>query len=674
MSAPWYADTLHDFLHHDDHAIIGSLGAAAHGPVEQTQIEAWRQEIGILKKVLGKRPESPSLNQPGYIIFEYPIPRMGSRIDAVLLFPSVIVVIEFKVGERSVSSQARDQVWDYALDLKNFHEPSHTPPIAPVLVLTEAETSFKSERTLRRSSDGVFDPIPTSPAELPRVLELIRGGAEGTRSTLDTVEWQHGRYLPTPTIIEAARALYQGHSVAEISRSDAGAKNLHETTDAIAQIIADARARSRKALCLVTGVPGAGKTLIGLNIATLHLNTDSQLYSVFLSGNGPLVKVLQEALARDRVTRAREQGRTLRKGVAKSQVRAFIQNVHHYRDAYLEDPRAPADHVALFDEAQRAWNREQTQRFMEQKRNKPGFEMSEPEFLISCIDRHEDWGVIVCLVGGGQEINTGEAGIGEWLRAVERRFPHWHVHVSDRLTDSEYQASSELARLSQDGRATFKRDLHLGVSMRSFRAERVSELVRQVLDMEVEAARETLHSIRNDYPIAITRDLARARAWLRQQSRGSERYGVIASSHAERLKPLAVDVRTTVDPVHWFLAGKDDVRSSYYCEDVATEFQIQGLELDWACVAWDADLFPSGNAWVYRTFHGNRWKQVKKADRKRYLKNAYRVLLTRARQGMVIAVPPGDPEDPTRKAEWYDAVWDYLKQVGFPELPESARG
>jgi hypothetical protein len=599
---------------------------------------------------------------------------MGSRIDVVLLFSTVLVVIEFKVGERTVASQARDQVRDYALDLKNFHEPSHLPPIAPVLVLTEVEGSFARDQALRQGFDGVFEPVPASPAELPGVFAAFLAATGSPRSAIDTAGWQQGRYLPTPTIIEAARALYQGHSVAEISRSDAGAKNLHETTDAISQIIADARAGRKKALCLVTGVPGAGKTLIGLNIATLHLNTDSQLYSVFLSGNGPLVKVLREALARDRVAHATHRGEKLYIGEARRRVKAFIQNVHSYRDTYLEDARPPADHVALFDEAQRAWNREQTTKFMKQKRKRPDFDMSEPEFLISCVDRHQDWGVIVGLVGGGQEINTGEAGIGEWLRAVEERFPHWHVHVSDRLTDSEYGASSELARLARSRQATFNRDLHLGVSMRSFRAEHVSELVRQILDMEVAGARETRRRIENDYPIAITRDLVQARVWLRQQARGSERYGIIASSHAERLKPLALDVRTTVDPVHWFLSEKDDVRSSYYCEDVATEFQIQGLELDWACVAWDADFFPSGDDWVHREFRGNRWINVKKEERKRYLKNAYRVLLTRARQGMVIAVPPGDPADPTRKTEWYDSVWDYLKQVGFPELPESGLG
>jgi hypothetical protein len=461
--------------------------------------------------------------------------------------------------------------------------------------------------------------------------------------------------------------------VAEISRSDAGAKNLHETTDAISQIITDAQKAGTKAICMVTGVPGAGKTLIGLNIATNHLNAGNGLFSVFLSGNGPLVKILQEALARDRVRRARERGVVLRKGVARSEVKAFVQNVHHYRDAYLDDARPPADHVALFDEAQRAWNLQQTASFKKQKKNRPDFSMSEPEFLISCIDRHDDWGVVVCLVGGGQEINTGEAGIGEWLRAIERRFPDWHIHVSDRLTESEYNASRILARLRKTGAVTFNSNLHLGVSMRSFRAEHVSRLVREVLDMEPAAAQNTLHQISPHYPIFITRDLDRARRWLRTQARGTERYGIVASSHAERLKPHAIDVRSPVDPVHWFLSGKDDVRSSYYCEDVVTEFQIQGLELDWACVTWDADFIPDGDHWICREFRGNRWINVRKDDRQRYLKNAYRVLLTRARQGMVIFIPPGEKDDPTRNPKWYDTIWTYLSTTGLPELPISVR-
>ena len=285
--------------------------------------------------------------------------------------------------------------------------------------------------------------------------------------------------------------------------------------------------------------------------------------------------------------------------------------------------------------------------------------------MISCLDRHRDWAVVVCLVGEGQEINTGEAGISEWLSSLARSFPEWQVYVSSRLTDSEYGAGEALKKIQSRGNVVIRNELHLGVSMRSFRAENVSRLVKEVLDLEEAAARQTLAEIGGRYPIVITRDLGKAKRWVRERARGSERYGMVVSSQAQRLKPHAVDVRVPVNPVHWVLHGKNDVRSSYYLEDVATEFHVQGLELDWACVVWDADLRFTRGGWAYREFRGKKWNEVKKAERRKYLKNAYRVLLTRARQGMVIVVPEGDDEDPTRSEAFYGPTFGYLRDVGF---------
>jgi hypothetical protein len=441
---------------------------------------------------------------------------------------------------------------------------------------------------------------------LGSVIEKVLSFVDG--DNIDPKEWEAGRYRPTPTIIEAALALYSGHSVAEISRSDASAINLSQTSDSISSIIRSAKEESHKAICFVTGVPGAGKTLVGLNIATTHIDKNKELYSVFLSGNDPLVKVLREALARDRVRRERERGRKLKKGEAMSEVKMFVQNVHHFRDECLVDPkRAPIEHVALFDEAQRAWNREQTSSFMRRKKHVPDFNRSEPEFLISCLDRHADWAVIVCLVGGGQEINTGEAGITEWVESLNRSFPDWQIYISSRLTDSEYGAGEVLEKLATRPNVARKDELHLAVSMRSFRAENVSYLVKQILDLEAEEAREALDKVIPKYPIVVTRDLFKAKQWLRSQASGSERYGIVVSSQAQRLKPHAIDVKTPVDPIHWFLDGKEDVRSSYYLEDVATEFHVQGLELDWACVTWDADFRYSRNGWEHWSFVGDRW-------------------------------------------------------------------
>ena len=421
---------------------------------------------------------------------------------------------------------------------------------------------------------------------------------------------------------------------------------------------------------LMTGPPGAGKTLVGLDIATKHQDSSHDLHSVFLSGNGPLVRILCEALARDQVARAGSGDASLSLGRARSKVKAFIQNVHHFRDQCIRDaPAAPPEHVTIFDEAQRAWNREQTEKFMRQKRGHATFGASEPAFLISCMDRHKDWAVIVCLVGGGQEINTGEAGIGEWLRSIRADFPEWHVHLSPHLNDAEYAAGDALGLLGGHAYVNTHESLHLAVSMRSFRAEHVSAWVKAVLDIDRSSAAESFAKIRERYPVVLTRDVATAKAWLRDRARGNERYGLVVSSQAQRLKPHAIDVRVEIDPVHWFLHPREDVRSSYYLEAAATEFDVQGLELDWACVVWDGDFRASPSGWQHWSFRGTRWQRIHKDDRKAYLKNAYRVLLTRARQGMVITVPAGDVGDATRSPEIYDQTFEYLQGLGVPVLP-----
>jgi len=658
LKRAYYSVTINDFLGSDTRTILGSISqGSGDSSIRQTQMNAWVSQIEVLRLALASRN--------GTIYFEYSIPRMGERIDVLLLIGPAILVLEFKVGEKTFSAYGLDQVCDYALDLKNFHEASHHQFIAPILISTHAKAQQIFVGATPQNDKLLF-PIKSNAETLSKVIDAILSFVDG--ESIDVADWEQGRYCPTPTIIEAATALYRKHAVAEISRSDAGAKNLHETTEALSEVIHQAKENSYKAICFVTGVPGAGKTLVGLNIATRHLDADGDMYSVFLSGNGPLVKILQEALARDKVAREKKKENRLSKKKALSEVKAFVQNVHHYRDDCLINDSPPADHVALFDEAQRAWNVEQTCKFMRLKKNRPDFHQSEPEFLISCIDRHLDWGVIVCLIGGGQEINTGEAGIGEWIYALNRSFPSWHIHVSDRLTESEYGAGGVLQNIADRPNVHYNSDLHLAVSMRSFRAEHVSRLVKQLLDLDVEGAQLTLAQINSNYPVVITRDLTKAKQWMRMKARGSERYGIVVSSQAERLKPYAIDVKSPMDPIHWFLAGKEDVRSSYYLENVATEFHIQGLELDWVCVTWDADFRHSKNGWVHRSFKGNKWQQIHKPERQEYLKNAYRVLLTRARQGMVIVIPEGDREDPTRDHRYYDPTFEYLELIGFRVL------
>ncbi|MGA2525465.1 MAG: DUF2075 domain-containing protein [Smithellaceae bacterium] len=655
MNRAYYSATIKDFLNTSPEIILGKLAIRNTFALEQLQRDAWLEEINILCKAL--------CNFQGMIYFEFSIPRMGQRIDAVLLIGSVIFVLEFKVGEKIFTPYAFDQVWDYALDLKNFHETSHEQFIVPILIATKAHISpYVISST--QQNDKLLFPIKCNSSMLGEVIESVLNFCEGKE--IDQLNWENGRYSPTPTIVEAAMALYNGHSVEEISRNDASAINLNKTTAAISDIIRQSREQSQKSICFVTGVPGAGKTLVGLNIATTHIDKTNDLYSVFLSGNGPLVAVLREALTRDKLRHDKESGKKTKKGEVMANVKMFIQNVHHFRDeCLLDQTKPPIEHVALFDEAQRAWDSVQTSSFMRRKKNNLNFYQSEPEFLVSCLDRHVDWAVIVCLVGGGQEINTGEAGISEWINSLLRSFPDWHVYISYRLTDSEYSAGDVISKLLPRLNVVYKDELHLAVSMRSFRAENVSLLVKQMLDLDIEGARSTLAKIEGKFPIVITRNLSNAKRWLKKQARGTERYGIVVSSQAERLKPHAIDVRTPIDPIHWFLDTKEDVRSSYYLEDVATEFQIQGLELDWVCCAWDADLRCVKDKWEYWSFRGNRWMHIRKEDRQNYLKNAYRVLLTRARQGMVILVPNGDEEDPTRCPDYYDPIYEYLAKIGF---------
>lgn len=658
MQREYYSDSIANFLQSSTTEILGRLALNNDFALIQAQRSAWLEEIDILRKVL----------EPfrGSIYFEYSIPRMGRRIDVVLLIRSVIFVLEFKVGESEFSTYAIDQVWDYALDLKNFHESSHEQYIAPILIATEA-ISVVPVVAITPQNDKLLLPIKSDIANLGTVIENVLNFADG--NDIEKTQWENGRYCPTPTIIEAALALYNNHSVTEITRRDASAINLSHTSKAIAEIIKASRENSHKAICIVTGVPGAGKTLVGLDVATKHIDPADDLYSVYLSGNGPLVKILCEALARDRVRRSYDAGEKLKISTARSEVKGFIQNVHHFRDdCLLNDERPPIEHVAIFDEAQRAWNHEQTSAFMRRKKNTPDFNYSEPEFLISCLNRHTDWAVIVCLVGGGQEINTGEAGIGEWIDSINRSFPDWHIYISPRLTDSEYNADKMLMELKARQHVAYRDELHLSVSMRSFRAEHVSLLVKQMLDLDVDSARHTHGKVKDKYPIVITRDLGRAKQWLKSQARGSERYGIVVSSQAQRLKPHAIDVKSPMDPIHWFLDGKGDVRSSYYLEDVATEFHVQGLELDWACITWDADFRYSSKEWGHYSFCGDRWNKINKEERKKYLKNAYRVLLTRARQGMVIVVPHGDTEDHTRNPLFYDETFEYLSGIGFTAI------
>lgn len=656
MNRAYYSDIINDFINEDSQTIYGKIsGNYDLDKLSIQQSNAWKSQIEILKETIS--------HFSGKIYFEFTIPRMGKRVDNILIIDNCIFALEFKIGSKVYDKYAKAQAFDYGLDLNNFHEGSHNKIIIPILIADKAP-DFKN--TLINGFDNLYETIYANSSNLTDVIKKALSHFKEIKN-IDIEYWENSIYKPTPTIIEAATALYKKHNVDEISRSDSGAENLTVTSNCISQIIDFSKDNNRKSICFITGVPGAGKTLAGLNIANLRSNYKEEEHAVFLSGNGPLVDVLREALARDKVKTAKEENQTMTKSLASSQVKSFIQNIHHFRDASIKDEKAPIEKVTIFDEAQRAWTKEQASNFMKRNKGITDFNKSEPEFLIEVMDRHQDWCTIVCLIGGGQEINTGEAGLEEWIRPFAHKFTDWDIYYSSKIVEDENYIKDKKALIVLNEKKAIKKDeLHLSVSLRSFRSAQLSNFIQEIINNNIVKAKNIyLDFIKKDYPIKITRDLDTAREWLRNSAKGSERTGVVASSGGIRLRPFGLNVKAKIDAPIWFLNDTNDIRSSYFLEEVATEFDIQGLELDWTCVAWDGDLFYNNNEWNYRKFKGTKWQNINSDDITNYLINSYRVLLTRARQGMIIYIPDGNDEDITRPSFMYDGTFNFFKTLGI---------
>ena len=705
-----YCEDFKKFLSEKDETIFGYLCDRYHGDALTTTREAWKGEISIMKEVISKYKD-----EDGQVVFEYDIPRLGKRIDVTLLFRGIIFCLEFKVGKPDETGADIDQVLDYALDLKNFHKFSQDKIIVPILI----PTNYQSSSSLIVKSaydDGVVNPLVTGAGGLPDLIEKVLEKYP-SESPVEP-NWVISPYAPTPTIIEAARALYENHSVEDITRHEADKVSTDQTISYVLDVIKDSKANGKKSICFVTGVPGAGKTLVGLDVAIkqTYQGQDEPVEdegAVYLSGNGPLVAVLTEALAQDNVKKAKEKGEKKKLTDSRREVAKSIQMIHRYRDNMLMKIKNPVEngvleidpekavkvekagfgeveHVAIFDEAQRSWTHKRLADYLKRggtygnKLKVPNFPYSEAAFLIWSLDQREDWATIVCLVGGGQEINTGEAGISEWIKALNEMFPKWNVYISPKLTDDEYAEGKVNELLKDNKNVTYSEKLHLGVSLRSFRAEKLSAFVHALLTFDVNEAKNLYNDIKDKYPIVLTRDMETAKKWLHNKVRGTERTGVLLTKESARYKPLGIHVLPSGDDnaVHWFLEDKIDTRSSNYLEDAATEIQVQGLELDFACLLWDADMRCENGEWGFYTFNGQtKWvKQTKNTESnvelRKYMLNAYRVLLTRARSGMVICVPKGNPnititgypEDSTRLPEYYDDTYDYLKSLGIEDI------
>lgn len=701
-----YNSDFKSFIESDPYSVLGRIHDAFHGQALTTTDEAWLGEIQLLQDVL-----LPWKEEEAEIIFEYDIPRLGKRIDVVLLLRGIIFCLEFKVGQKDALQSDVEQVMDYALDLKNFHRFSHDRIIVPVLIPTKHETSSRLF-TASVYDDSIYNPLITGEAGLHEIIfEVLSHENANQPGTIK--DWIISPYTPTPTIIEAARSLYENHSVEDITRQEADKVTTDATIAYILEVINRSKKNREKSICFVTGVPGAGKTLVGLDVAVKQSyqydgSFNEEDGAVYLSGNGPLVAVLTEALARDNYTKSREKGDDKKLSDSRREVSKFIQIIHRYRDNMLAKIKNPVvdgnleidpkkavklqqsgygevEHVAIFDEAQRAWTHKRIADYLKRggtygnKLKVPNFPMSEAAFLIWSLDQREDWATIICLIGGGQEINTGEAGISEWIIALNEHFPHWNVYISNKLTEPEYAEGKVNELLEYNQNVVFSDKLHLGVSLRSFRAERLSAFVHSLLSFNSDAVDLYKDVVSHGYPIMLTRDMNKARQWLRQQARGSQQTGILISKVSARFKPLAVHVlpQDEDNAVHWFLEDKTDVRSSNYLEEAATEIQVQGLEVDFSCVLWDADMRYKDDKWTFWKFNGKtQWIPEKNIETQKYMLNAYRVLLTRARQGMVICIPEGNgqltpegfPEDSTRLPSFYDCTYRYFKSLGMEEI------
>ena len=579
MNRAYYNNSIDHFIKEDADYIFSQLTSNHNNrTLEDQQKNAWRLQIehlqNQLKGFLGK------------LYFEFSIPRMGKRVDNIVIIEDCVFVIEYKVGAEKYDKQAQEQVIDYTLDLKNFHEGSHKVKLIPVLVATNAD---EGENIIQE----IIQLNQVAKCNRETLHSTLQSFLQNPSNKVDCLYWENSIYKPTPTIIEAAQALYKGHNVKEISRSDAGAINLTKTSNCINQVIEFSKQNHKKTICFVTGVPGAGKTLAGLNVANNRMKANEDEHAVFLSGNGPLVEVLVEVLARDLVKSKKKSNSEENKNSAERKAKAFIQNIHHFRDEYLKNQQIPTEKVAIFDEAQRAWTKKQTSSFMKRKKGLDNFKMSEPEFLIDVMNRHQDWCVIICLIGGGQEINTGEAGLEEWVDALQQNYQEWNIHYSDLITGNNNYLKKAESKNWLVKNATSESELHLSISIRSFRSEKLSTFIKELLDVNIPVAKQLYSEIKKEYPIYVTRSLQAAKDWLIKTSKGSERIGIIASSGARRLRPLGIDVKNRIKASNWFLNKKTDIRSSYFLEDVTTEFDIQGLEIDWACIAWGANFHRS---------------------------------------------------------------------------------
>ena len=674
----YYCNSIPGFIKDHSSDIVGRLVKNAFD-INKEQSNAWENQISELQRRL------EACGMEGDIIFEYDIVRLGKRIDVILLIRHMVFSLEFKNGKDIFTAQDAQQAEDYAIDIKNFHKESEDLYVCPILIATDAAKYPKPQSPDCYPDKQIHLQRENIETLIPKITEIT--ALYGDDGEIDFDKWFNSPYYPTPTIIAAAVEAYSSHNLSQIAQSEAGQENINLCESKLYEIIEYAKTQGKKCVCFVTGVPGAGKTLVGLDVVARSLDEDAENLSVYLSGNGSLVEVLREALKRSVQATDKEREDLWKKAKrsagklfdapkpaklynmhTQAAINTLIQSSYAFKRDNASHENPTPENILIFDEAQRVWNQEK----MAQKHDDPAMAVSEPKLLFNIMNRHNDWAVMVCLVGLGQDIYDGEVGINEWFRCGIEEFKDWELYYSPSIFGQVEDKNIDQSMILSCERCHQIPELHLKTSIRSFRADKQCQFVDSLLDNNFVRAAEIYNQISEKYPIFVTRDFGKAKEWVRTQVRGSQRSGVLACSSAQRLKPEGIYVSTDIDVKNWFLAPSEDLRSSNMLEVVASEFKVQGLEIDWAVVCWDADLRRSknGTEWDYYTFRGTKWNKRNQPEQKRYLVNSYRVLLTRARQGMVLFVPKGvDPEeDSTRDIAYYDAIYEYLLSCGIQVL------
>lgn len=667
----YYDSSIEDFVAlKNPQDIVSFLTESNESPDDnelRLQKSAWANQVQILQNYLK--------DKKGYVIFEYVLSRVNMRIDVVLLMDDVVFSLEFKNNETSFLIPDIDQADGYGYALKNFYEVNRDKYVVPILIATKAPNN-ECSKSADLGIDKLFSLFKANVEKMAEYIDLIRMkyGSEVIYSQEEFDNWVRSPFKPNPTIIQSARSIYLNNQVDDFFKFDAGEENLKSTELTVESIVKEAKDNKKKIICFVSGVPGAGKTLVGLDLAGKTKNDKSGELpeAVFFSGNGPLINVLTEALGRDAFKNNPE--KYPNKNRAVNDVKTFIQDLHAFKQDIISTKKKTIyENVLIFDEAQRVWDESQLKKWLLKKEADISYlGLSEADLLLRVFDE-KDWGVIVALVGLGQDIHTGENGLSVWFKSLLEKHKEWEIRLSKEIFE---QSADNITKykdsLMNCSRTKECSGLYLKTSIRTPRARNLSDFTEALLNNNPDKAKQALNKF-NDYPICITRDLRRAEQFVLSNSSRKERFGKLCSSNSKILGNYS-HCFDNIDNWHfanWMLDeyGMDSSNSLRYS---ASEFNIQGLEIDWSLVGWDMDMYYSNGQWFQQKMLTQKRFVESTEIQKKHILNAYRVLLTRARKGMVIYIPnKNDYPDSFGVNKFLDSTYQYLKSCGIKDIDET---